>query len=148
MLLLGALFAVFVAGFWLYCLVDVALAPSDECRRLPKAAWTAVVAGIPVIGAVTWLAARDSAQLAGVSRPHDSGAPGPGPSPGSPREHQDGDQDQGRGRPGNEPGRPSGPGPAGVDPVDPVGPDDDPEFLRLLDRAIHHADVGDDPAAS
>jgi hypothetical protein len=62
MLLLGALFAVFIVGFWLHCLVDVALTPSNEFRRLPKAGWIAVVAGTLVIGAVAWLAVRHPAQ--------------------------------------------------------------------------------------
>jgi hypothetical protein len=68
MLLLGALFVLFAGGFWLYCLVDVALTPSDECPRLPKAAWVAVVAGTFVVGATVWLAVRRPAQLT-VRRP-------------------------------------------------------------------------------
>jgi hypothetical protein len=71
MLLLGALFALFAGGFWLYCLADVALTPSDECPRLPKAAWAAVVAGTFVIGATAWLAVRQPAQLS-------AGRPGKG----------------------------------------------------------------------
>jgi Phospholipase_D-nuclease N-terminal len=58
MLLLGALVVFFIVGFWLYCLVDVALTPSIECPRLPKAAWLVVVAVTFVIGAVLWLAVR------------------------------------------------------------------------------------------
>ena len=58
MLLLGALFVLFIAGFWLYCLVDVALTPSDDCPRLPKAAWLILVTVTFVIGAVLWLAVR------------------------------------------------------------------------------------------
>ena len=54
MLLLGALFVLFAGGFWLYCLADVALTPSDECPRLPKAAWVAVVAGTFVVGEAGW----------------------------------------------------------------------------------------------
>jgi hypothetical protein len=50
MLLLGALFVLFAGGFWLYCLADLALTPSDGCPRLPKAAWVAVVAGTFVVG--------------------------------------------------------------------------------------------------
>jgi hypothetical protein len=65
MLLPGALFALFAGGFWLYCLTDVALTPSDECPRLPKAAWLAVVAGTFVIGAAVWLTVRRPAQLTG-----------------------------------------------------------------------------------
>ena len=76
MLLLGALFALFMAGFWLYCLVDVALTPGDECPGLPKAAWIALVGGTFIIGAVMWLAVRRPA------RPTVS--PGPGPSDAGP----------------------------------------------------------------
>ena len=87
MLLLGALFALFVVGFWLYCLIDVALTPSDECPRLPKAAWVAVVAGTFVIGAVTWLAVRRPAQPTVASL-----APGPeetaAPPSGGPEDHR------------------------------------------------------------
>lgn len=58
MLLPVALFALFIAGFWLYSLVDVALTPSDDCPRLPKAAWLVLVTVTFVIGAVAWLAVR------------------------------------------------------------------------------------------
>jgi hypothetical protein len=109
MLLLGALFVLFAGGFWLYCLADVALTPSDECPRLPKAAWVAVVAGTFVIGAAVWLAVRRPAQLAG--------RPGYGRRPG-------------KGKPAREePVRRASPA------VSAVGPDDDPEFLHSLDRA-------------
>src|SRR5271165_3482439 len=77
MLLLGALFALFMAGIWLYCLVDVALTPGDECPGLPKAAWIAVVGGMFIIGAVLWLAVRRPA------RPTVSPGP-PGHAPGDP----------------------------------------------------------------
>ena len=62
MLLLGALFVLMVAGFWLYCLVDVALTPGSECRGLPKAAWIAIVAGTFAVGAAVWLGFRDPAR--------------------------------------------------------------------------------------
>ena len=198
MLVLGALFALLVAGFWLYCLADVALTPSNECHRLPKAAWIAIVAGAFVIGAVVWLAVRRPAEPTVASL-----SPGPPSDPGgtlgrgrssaaSGASGSDGldsggaSQDPARpqeqrdiGQPGNELGRESGPAdeaspgrasglaelltgqepvshaspdspvsPTGVaGPISPVGPDDDPEFLRSLDRAIHGAEAGDDPAA-
>jgi hypothetical protein len=93
MLLLGALFVLFAGGFWLYCLVDVALTPSDECPRLPKAAWVAVVAGTFVVGATVWLAVRRPAQLT-VRRPAQlaGGRPGNQPAGGRP----------GKGRPARE----------------------------------------------
>lgn len=62
MLLLGALLVLMVAGFWLYCLVDVALTPGSECRGLPKAAWIAIVAGTFAVGAAVWLGFRDPAR--------------------------------------------------------------------------------------
>ena len=137
MLLLGALFALFIFGFWVYCLMDVALTPSNEFRRLPKSAWIAFVVVTFVIGAVSWLAVRQPAQPTAAPRP-------PGPS---------GTENLGGGHPGNELPRPAGqagartasrpePGPERMSP--PRGPDDDPDFLRSLDRAIH----GDGPAVA
>jgi hypothetical protein len=38
MLLLGALFALFMVGLWLYSLVDAALTPAREYRAIPKRA--------------------------------------------------------------------------------------------------------------
>jgi hypothetical protein len=149
MLLLGALFVLFISGFWVYCLVDVSLTPGSEFRRLPKWAWIAFVAVTFVIGAAVWLAVRRPAQPTAASVT--SGPSGPGGEDG------DGDrpgQDGGGGHPGNERPRPAnGPGarnPAQAEPERagaPRGPDDDPDFLRSLDRAIHGADAGDDPVA-
>ncbi len=59
---LGALLALFMAGFWLYCLVDVAITPGDECPGLPRAAWIALVGGTFIIGAAMWLAVRRPAR--------------------------------------------------------------------------------------
>jgi hypothetical protein len=137
MLLLGALFALFVSGFWVYGLVDVALTPSNEFRRLPKSAWIAFVVVTFVIGAVIWLAVRRPAQPTAVPRP-------PGPS---------GADNLGGGHPGNEQPRPADqagahtasrpePGRGRVSP--PRGPDDDPDFLRSLDQATQ----GDGPAVA
>jgi hypothetical protein len=112
MLLLGALFALFAGGVWLYCLADVALTPSDECPRLPKAAWVAVVAGTFVVGAAVWMAVRRPAQLT-VRRPAQLAGGRPG-----------------KGKPARE--EPFGQAsPA----VSAVGPDNDSEFLHSLDRA-------------
>ena len=170
MLLLGALFALFLSGFWLYCLVDVALTPGSECRGLPKAAWIVVVAGTFIFGAAAWLAVRHRAGVTlpptGVkARGNDAGGdpddlPPPFPHQGrdrripgsgrpdpriqvSPDYYGDPDAEAallrhpaGRSRPRRPSSRPSRP----------QGPDDDPEFLRSLDRAIRGAEAGDDPA--
>jgi hypothetical protein len=100
MLLLGALFALFIAGFWVYCVADVALTPRYECRRLPKAAWIVVVAAIPVIGAVVWLAAGRPGQPA-IAPP---AAPPTGPPPVS---GSGGGTGEDGGHPGNERPRPA-----------------------------------------
>jgi hypothetical protein len=133
MIVLGALFALFISGFWVYCLVDLALTPSSEFRRLPKWGWIAFVVVTFVIGAAIWLVVRRPAQPTAVPAPSGPGGTGnrDGGHPGNERP-----------RPADETGAPTGP----ERPSGPRGPDDDPEFLRLLDRAIHRADTGDDPA--
>jgi len=62
MLLSGALFALFLLGFWLYCLTDAILTPAAECRGLSKPAWIAVIAVTFIIGAIAWLVARRPAR--------------------------------------------------------------------------------------
>ena len=57
MLLSGALIALFLAGFWLYCLADAILTPAAECRGLPKPAWIGVIAVTFIFGAIAWLVA-------------------------------------------------------------------------------------------
>ena len=210
MLLLGALFALCGAGFWLCCLTDVALTPGRECRALPKAAWIVLVAATFVAGAVVWLAFRRPAQLTDSPAPSGRGAydvtpqaperrypslqgggrrgpqapthagvtgPEPGPARGGPGVTRSGSRDgrSGPERAGDGPAPAEGdsdgwdgPGmcgspeadaallrhPAGrsrprgaASPARPLGPDDDPEFLRSLKRAIHSAETDDDPGS-
>ena len=58
MLLSGALFALFMTGFWLYCLTDAILTPAAEYRGLPKPGWIAIIAVTFVGGAIAWLIVR------------------------------------------------------------------------------------------
>ena len=58
MLLSGALFALFMTGFWLYCLTDAILTPAAECRGLPKPAWVAIITVTFIGGAIAWLIVR------------------------------------------------------------------------------------------
>ena len=62
MLLSGALFVLFLAGCWLYCLTDAALTPGAEYRGLPKAAWIGIIAATFIVGAIAWLVARRAAR--------------------------------------------------------------------------------------
>src|SRR5215471_14163517 len=58
MLLSGALFALFMAGIWLYCLTDAILTPVGEFRGLSKPAWIAIIGVTFLLGALAWLVAR------------------------------------------------------------------------------------------
>ena len=68
MLLSGTLFALFMVGFWLYCLTDAILTPAAECRGMAKPAWIAVITLTFIGGAVAWLIVREPA-AAHPSRP-------------------------------------------------------------------------------
>jgi len=127
MLLSGALFALFMMGFWLYCLTDAILTPASECRGMPKPAWIAVIALTFIGGAVAWLIVREPIRLPAA-------APASAPHPDDPgdRYFRSGrwtaaDDAVARHPAGRA--RTSGT-------LVPRGPDDDPEFLRALDRAI------------
>jgi hypothetical protein len=125
MLLSGALFALFMTGFWLYCLTDAILTPAAECRGLSKQAWVAVVAVTFVAGAFAWLIVRrpvrDSAWIVTTM----------------PRWDPDGARDEGKAAGDDDAAcHPAARGKITSHPAVPKGPDDDPEFLRALGQAI------------
>ena len=137
MLLSGALFALFLMGFWLYCLTDAILTPASEYRGLSKPVWIAVIALTFVGGAIAWLIAREPLRST-------YGWPGPAPrwDPDAPGDAEDLDDGYFR----NErwtaaddavARHPAGRGrAAGASGAMPKGPDDDPGFLSALDRVI------------
>lgn len=107
---------------WLYCLFDVITTPREDVHTLSKLTWVVVIVVFLVFGAVAWLlTGRPREEEGAVSSPH-LAHPSQGP-------------------PAREMGDPRkrGPGPGGK----PLGPDDDPEFLRRLDRRPEDGD-GDD----
>ena len=126
MLLSGALLALFMMGFWLYCLTDAILTPASEFRGMPKPAWIAVIT-LTFIGAVAWLIVREplcspASPLASAPHPDNPGG----------RYFRRGrwtDADDAVAR------HPAGRARTSASMV-PAGPDDDPAFLRALDRAI------------
>ena len=127
MLLSGALLALFMMGFWLYCLTDAILTPASEFRGMPKPAWIAVITLTFIGGAVAWLIAREP-----LCRP--ASPPASAPHPDDPgggyfRRGRWTDADDAIAR------HPAGRARTTASMV-PAGPDDDPEFLRALDRAI------------
>jgi hypothetical protein len=137
MLLSDALLALFMTGFWLYCLTDAILTPAAHCRGLRKQGWVALIAVTFVVGAFAWLIVR---------RPvHDSPRVSVLPW------DQDGADDEDAADAGGAADSPSlnwtdaddaaARHPAGrakvTDPdAAPKGPDDDPGFLSALDRVI------------
>jgi len=129
MLLSGALFALFLTGFWLYCLTDAVLTPAQECRGLPKPAWIVVIILTFIGGAIAWLIVREPVRY--------SSAPLPRWHPDRPGDPDDPDEDYVQAGRWAEADYAVADHPTGRTQVAaPRGPDDDPEFLRALDRAI------------
>jgi hypothetical protein len=130
MLLSGALVALFMTGFWLYCLTDAILTPASDCRGLSKQGWVAVIVVTFIVGAFAWLVVRRSASDSSrVAVPELRWGPD-GSYDASDAENQvwtGADDAAAR--------HPAGRGRA-TDHSAPKGPDDDPEFLRALNRAI------------
>jgi len=132
MFLASALFALFLGGFWLYCLTDAILTPASECRGMPKPAWIAVIAATFIGGAVAWLIVRQPVRASSTRLPAlprwDSDE---GPDDDSyPDSHRWTDADDAVAR------HPAGRARTTSTARYPKGPDDDPDFLRALDRTI------------
>jgi hypothetical protein len=134
MLLSGALFALFMTGFWLYCLTDAILTPASECRGMPKPAWIVVITVTFIGGAIAWLIVRPPVRSSSALL-----APMPRWDP----DRADDGEDYFRTGRWTDADDAVARHPAGRARVAytgrtrPKGPDDDPEFLRALDRAIH-----------
>jgi hypothetical protein len=137
MFLSVVLFVLFVAGCWLYCLTDAVLTPAAEFRGLPKPAWVALIALTFILGTVAWVIAR--LWWRARRRPHPSAVrPEPvgfdvpnvrwDPPPAAVADEFP---------PAEALIRHPASGPSGrTGRTCPIGPDDDPEFLRMLDRLI------------
>lgn len=129
MLLASALFALFLGGFWLYCLTDAILTPASECRGMPKPAWIAVIAATFIGGAVAWLIVRQPVRAAAARLNSESRW-----------DIDDGLDDDSYRWTGTDDAvarHPAGRARAeGSHTRTPKGPDDDPDFLRVLDRVI------------
>ena len=124
MLLAGALSALFMTGFWLYCLTDAILTPASQCRGLAKPAWIVVIALTFVGGAVAWLIVRETVRQPSAlfTPPRD-----PGDDYSQAERWTDADDAVAR--------HPAGRARA-IGYSRPKGPDDDSEFLRAVDRVI------------
>lgn len=117
-MLYGAM-SLLVFAFTFYCLLDAVLTDEAEVRNLPKLVWVLLIVLLWGIGGMVWL-------LAG--RPQRQGAApggGGGTTPFGPAGPRRG--------PGNHPVGRDRPAPP---PRAPRGPDDDPDFLRRLDKRL------------
>lgn len=132
MAMLGGLIGLIALVVWVYALFDALSAPARECRYLPKLLWVLLILALLHIGAVMWLV---------LGRPRAPRGEAPAEAPQAPP------------APSEDPGIPDTPG-LGVEDLSgfggsaptgtaPRGPDDDPDFLRGLDRRIN-PDRGDD----
>ena len=125
MLLSGVLFVLFLAGCWLYCLTDAALTPAVEYRGLSKSTWICIISATFIVGALAWLVARRS------RRSKSWVTASPGYTPYSPWAATDAAIARHPAARAKQP-------PPGRQHIR-KGPDDDPEFLRQLDRKIRGA---------
>jgi hypothetical protein len=139
MLLSGVLFVLFLAGCWLYCLTDAALTPAAEFRGLSKNTWIYIIAATFVVGALAWLVARRSWRTkswvtAQAGRGTLADTDFTWYSTWTAADAAVARHPASRSR--RAPGAPG---------TCPMGPDDDPEFLRHLDRGIQgtSADPGE-----
>jgi hypothetical protein len=139
MLLSGVLFVLFLAGCWIYCLTDAALTPAAEYRGFSKNAWICIIAATFIAGALAWLLARRSWR----TRSWVTAQPG---------RRALADADFSWYASWTSPAAAVARHPAGRSRHTPggnrnlpLGPDDDPDFLRQLDRRIRgtSADPGE-----
>jgi hypothetical protein len=133
MLPLDVLLVLFVAGVWVYCLIDVIMTPQTELRSLTTMSWAVLVTVLPVAGAVAWLLTgrRARGRRAPMVPRHLAGTSRIGPQEAI-RRHPSGRATE-PGAASRPQGQPVCPAAGGAGPV---GPDDDPEFLRELDRRL------------
>jgi hypothetical protein len=134
MFLSGVLFILFLAGCWLYCLTDAVRTPAAEFPGLPKRGWIVIIAVTFILGAIAWQVTRTRRRarrwphtLASHVALGQYGGTGIDRYPGRPVTPAEALARH----PASQARRAAGP----VGPV-PVGPDDDPEFLRMLDQRI------------
>ena len=142
MLPLGVLFVLLMVGFWAYCLIDAIMTPQDEIRSLTTMRWAFLITVLPVIGAIAWLLAGrpDPSWRVPMMPQHLAGTPRLGPQEAI-RRHPAGRTTE----PGSEGQQAEVRDYPAASARPPVGPDDDPEFMRELQRRLHDwRETGDD----
>ncbi|NYH53281.1 MULTISPECIES: PLD nuclease N-terminal domain-containing protein [Nocardiopsis] len=114
MVWLGGLITLVSIVLWVYAFFDALTTPSHEVRNLPKILWVVVIVLFMPVGSILWLflgRPRETAAVEGF-------ASAPARDASSVDDLDPSDFAEPSGSP------------------HPLGPDDDPEFLRRLDRRI------------
>ncbi|MBR8742855.1 PLD nuclease N-terminal domain-containing protein [Nocardiopsis sp. MG754419] len=113
MVWLGGLITLVSIVLWVYAFFDALTTPAQEIRNLPKILWLVVIALFIPVGWILWFF---------LGRPRRS-VPAQGDTSSPPQAMTADDLDP------SDFSQPSGS-------AHPLGPDDDPEFLRRLNRRI------------
>jgi hypothetical protein len=134
MFLSGVPFVLFLAGCWLYCLIDAALTPAADFPGLRKRGWIAVIAVTFILGAIAWVIVRKSLRtrrrlLTSADQPALANYHNVLWYPDQPTTPADPFLTEALARHPASRSRNTGP-------IVPIGPDDDPEFLRELAERI------------
>ena len=130
MLLALVLFGLVTVGFVVPCLIDVAVTPPGELRRLTKPTWVLLIVFFSAFGATAWLAfGRPDRRR--MLPDHLEDVPFFGPQDALRRHPAGRGMDTGFGGPAGMAAHP-----ASSARTRPLGPDDDPEFLEELARRI------------
>lgn len=141
MLLALVLFGLVTVGFVVPCLIDVAVTPPGELRRLNKPVWVLLIVFFSAFGATAWLLVGRPERRGRMLPSHWEDAPFFGPQEALRRHPAWRGMDTGI---GGASGRTAHP--ASAAPARPMGPDDDPEFLEELARRIKRGRGADNDA--
>lgn len=141
MLLALVLFGLVTVGFVVPCLIDVAVTPPGELRRLTKPAWVLLIVFFSAFGATAWLLVGRPDRRGRMLPRHMEDAPLFGPQDALRRHPAGRGMDTGIGGPS---GRAAHPASAAT--ARPMGPDDDAEFLEELARRIERGRGADNDA--
>lgn len=115
MVALGGLITFVSIVVWVYAFFDALTTPAQETRNLPKILWLVVIGLFMPVGAILWLFLGRPRQPAPEQESE--------PSTAQVEEAADGLDPSDFAKPSESP--------------HPLGPDDDPEFLRNLNRRIN-----------
>lgn len=113
MVWLGGLITLVSIVLWVYAFFDALTTPAQEARNLPKVLWLVVIALFMPVGSILWLFLGRPRRSAPVQSDASSPVQAVSVDDLDPSDFA---------KPSDSP--------------HPLGPDDDPEFLRRLDRRI------------